>query len=63
MKVVNDISAALDKKQHCASLIVDLSKAFDTVEHNISKPRILQSGLSEQAVSWFANYLSNRPVF
>ena len=35
MKVVNDISVALDKKQHCASLCIDLSKAFDTVDHDI----------------------------
>jgi len=30
LKVVNDISVALDKKQHCASLFIDLSEAFKT---------------------------------
>uniref|UniRef100_A0A3P9K1B3 Reverse transcriptase domain-containing protein n=1 Tax=Oryzias latipes TaxID=8090 RepID=A0A3P9K1B3_ORYLA len=60
MKVINDIIVALDKKQYCASLFIDLSKAFDTVDHGVLKIRLLRSGLSEQAVDWFSNYLSNR---
>ena len=60
LKVVNDVSVALDKRQHCASLFIDLSKAFDTVDHDVLKLRLLNSGLSEQAVAWFSNYLSNR---
>ena len=60
LKVINDISVAHDKKQHCASLFIDLSKAFDTVDHDVLKSRLLNSGLSEQAVSWFQNYLSDR---
>lgn len=59
LKVVNDISVALDK-QHCASLFLDLSKAFDTVDHSVLKLRLLNSGLSEQAVAWFSNYLNDR---
>ena len=39
--MVNDISVALDKKQHCASLFIDLSKAFDTVDHDVLKLRLL----------------------
>lgn len=60
MKVGTNISAALEKKQHCASLFIDLSKAFDMVDHNILKLGLLRSKLSDQAISWFANYLSNR---
>lgn len=60
LKVVNDIPVGLDKKQHCAALFLDLSKAFDTVDHDVLKLRLLNSGLSEEAVSWFSNYLSNR---
>uniref|UniRef100_A0A669EEG1 Reverse transcriptase domain-containing protein n=1 Tax=Oreochromis niloticus TaxID=8128 RepID=A0A669EEG1_ORENI len=59
-KVINDILVALDKKQHCASLFIDLSKAFDTVDHAILKHRLLSLGLSRHVVSWFTNYLSDR---
>ena len=44
------------------SLFVDLSKAFDTVDHAILRQRLSSVGLSEHAVAWFANYLSDRTV-
>ena len=31
MKDLNDIITAIDEKEHCAALFLDLSKAFDTV--------------------------------
>lgn len=52
--MVNDISVALDKRQHYASLFIYLSGAFDTVE-----VLTLNSGLSEQAVAWFTRYLKD----
>lgn len=60
LKVVNDFIDSLDKKQHCAALFIDLSKAFDTVDHAILKQRLLSVGLSEHTVCWFDNYLSGR---
>uniref|UniRef100_A0A3B3DM95 Reverse transcriptase domain-containing protein n=2 Tax=Oryzias melastigma TaxID=30732 RepID=A0A3B3DM95_ORYME len=60
MKVINDVIVALDKKQHCASLFIDLSKAFDTVDHSILIDRLLSIGVSELAIAWFSNYLHNR---
>lgn len=59
-KVINDILVALDRKQFCASLFLDLSKAFDTVDHAVLKQRLLCLGLSDCVVSWFMNYLSDR---
>ena len=50
----------LTKKQHCVSLFIDLSKAFDTVDHAILRQRLSSVGLSEHAVAWFVNYLSDR---
>ena len=42
MKVVNDMASILDNKQSCAALFVDLSKAFDTVDHRILKQRLMR---------------------
>ncbi len=53
MKVVNDMSVALDKRHHWAALFIDLSKAFYTVDDDVLKLRLLRSGLSEDAVAWF----------
>ena len=33
LKVLNDMTSALDAKQHCAAIFIDLAKAFDTVDH------------------------------
>ena len=44
MKVLNDITEARDKKQHCVSLFIDLSKDFDTVDHAILRQRLSSVG-------------------
>lgn len=58
--VTNDIIGALDKKQHSAALFVDLSKAFDSVDHGLLLTKLRSIGLSEKAVAWFQNYLVDR---
>ena len=58
--VVNDIVNCLDSRQHCAALFVDLSKAFDTVDHNILLSKLSSIGLDKHSVRWFSNYLSGR---
>ena len=60
MAVVNYIINALDKKQHCAALFVGLSKAFDSVDHELLLARLRNIGLSEGTVNCFRNYLSDR---
>lgn len=51
---------ALDNKNHSAALFIDLSKAFDSINHDILKQRLLSVGLSVNTVGWFVNYLSDR---
>ena len=34
LKVLNDITA-IDKRQYCAAVFIDLAKAFDSVNHQI----------------------------
>lgn len=58
--VVNDIINGLDKKQSCAAVFVDLSKAFDSVDHTLLLTRLRSSGLGDMAVQWFRSYLTDR---
>ncbi len=51
---------SLDNKNHSAALFIDLSKAFDLVNHEILKQRLLSVGSSVNTVGWFVNYLSDR---
>ena len=36
LKVLNDVTIALDSKQCCAAIFIDLAKAFDTVDNSNS---------------------------
>lgn len=50
----------MDCKEYCAALLLDLSKAFDTVDRVILVNRLKIFGLSVNVVSWSSNYLSAR---
>ena len=41
-------------------ILLDLQKAFDTVNHSILLMKIKAIGLSESPVRWFSSYLSDR---
>ena len=58
--VVNDIVNALDAKKSCASLFIDLSKTFDTVDHSVLQKKLSRIGLGYTACLWFQSYLSDR---
>ena len=57
LKVFNDVTIALDSKQCCAAIFIDLVKAFDAVDHSIFVGRLRSIGVSEESLAWFANYL------
>ena len=61
IKVQNDILEAIDGKKCVLLVLLDLSAAFDTVDHE----RLLHTlaeriGLCGIALEWFRNYLSDR---
>ena len=58
LKVLNDVTIALDSKQYCAAICIDLAKAFDKIDHSIIVGRQMSIGVSEGSLVWFANYLS-----
>ena len=61
IRVFNDIAVALDQKCTAALVMLDLSAAFDTIDHDILFNRMEYSyGLSGNALSWIQSYLSER---
>ncbi len=60
LKVLNDLLGSLEEKRHCACLFIDLTKAFDTVDHENLLNRLRCVGLSDNAVLWFNAYLKGR---
>ena len=61
LRVSNDILRSIDNKQCVALTLLDLSAAFDTIDHNILL-KILKNnlGIRDTALHWFKSYLMNR---
>ena len=61
LKVVNDLLLLLDKKSKAVLLLLDLSAAFDTVQHSkLLKKLRTNYGIEDTALAWFKSYLSGR---
>ena len=60
LRVQNDIAMALSEKKATLLVLLDLSCAFDTVDHAILLRTLEEIGISGTALRWFASYLDNR---
>ena len=61
LKVQNDILMAIDNNICVALLLLDLSAAFDTVDHEILWERMSKRfGIKDKVLKWFRSYLQNR---
>ena len=59
VKVKNDIMFALDSNQVVLMVLLDLSAAFDTIDHQIFVSRLFKRiGVRSTVLSWFQSYLS-----
>lgn len=61
LKIKCDIDEALERGEGTLILLLDLSAAFDTLDHRIILERLSQCvGVTGDALSWFSSYLSDR---
>jgi len=60
-KVYNDLLSAADNGQLSALCLLDLTAAFDTVDHELLLLRLeRQFGLRNSTLQWFRSYLRDR---
>lgn len=59
-KFVNDSLEIINNKKYAVSVMLDLSKAYDRVNHKILLNKLYGIGVRGQANEWFASYLNKR---
>jgi hypothetical protein len=61
IRVHNDIMMAIDNNQSVILLLLDISAAFDTIDHALLLSRLKDRfGICGNALAWFSSYLSGR---
>ena len=62
-KFVTETCTSLDNNESTLAVYLDLSKAFDTIDHTILLNKLEFYGIRGQALDWFSSYLYQRKQF
>ena len=60
---LENIQEAIEKKKHLIGIFLDLSKAYDVLDHKILLYKLNTYGVRGLANQWFTSYLSNRKQY
>ena len=58
--ITDQILQSMDRKEVAALVLIDLSKAFDSIDHSILLVKLQTIGVSKSVLAWFKSYLSGR---
>ena len=61
-ELVANITKGIEKGKYTAGIFLDLSKAFDTLEHEVVYVKLEQYGLHGNCLKWFQSYLNDRSL-
>ena len=61
--LINRISLAIDQRETTVGVFLDLSKAFDTLDHQILFTKLEDYGIRDVALQWIKSYFSCRQKF
>ena len=62
-KLVDKIFDSFEKEQFTPRVFIDLSKAFDTVDHSILLEKLKLYGITGKNLAWIQSYLSNEKQY
>ena len=58
--LTDKISKGFDSGLLTGVILIDLQKAFDTIDHNILLLKMPSLGFSREVIDWYKSYLSSR---
>ena len=62
-KYMQQVLDILNRKKYAVGILLDMSKAYDRVQHNILLRKLNQVGIRGEALRWFRSYLESRPNY
>ena len=63
IQLIDQINSSFEKNNFTLGVFIDLSKAFDTVEHHILISKLENYGVNGNNLLWFQSYLKNRKQY
>jgi len=60
LHVTDHLFKAVDEKRITAMILIDLSKAFESLSHNLLLGKLQDMGTYESSTKWFESYLAER---
>jgi hypothetical protein len=63
IELQNRVIENLSSKKFCLGIFIDLSKAFDTLNHRILLDKLFSYGIRGISHKWFTSYLHNRTQY
>ena len=63
MQLIDNINNSFKKNHFTLGVFIDLSKAFDIVDHYILIAKLKQYGIQGNNIRWFESYLSDQKQY
>ena len=63
LQLIDQINSSFEKDHFILGIFIDLSKAFNTVDHDIIVTKLEDDGLNGNNLRWFQSYFKNRKLY
>ena len=63
LELLDRVYSNLDTKNSCIGVFLDLSKAFDTIDHSVLLHKLSHYGFRGKIQNWFSSYLEDRKQY
>ena len=63
LELAEEISSSMDKSKFTVGVFIDLSKAFDTIDHSLLIKKLENFGIRGVVLNWVKSYLTDRKQY